>query len=209
MDDLREKYKPNSVKSKNDAVEEQKKEIHQVTSKPAQIRKKSPGRKFLESFISEDVPSIKDYILYDVLLPAFKNTIVDAVTNSIQMIFWGGQRPATNTSRLGGKTYVSYGSYSSVSGNTNRRPLDSSSRARHNFDDIIIDNRGEAEDILSQLVDLIIDYGRASVSDLYYMTGLQSTPTDQKWGWRDLSSAYVARVRDGYMIKLPKAILIN
>ena len=81
--------------------------------------------------------------------------------------------------------------------------------AATDFCDIVLDNRGEAEEILSQLVDLTIDYGAASVSDLYYMVGIASNHTDQKWGWKDLSSAYVARVRDGYMLKLPKTILID
>lgn len=208
--DLREKYKPNSMKSKaEEKTEPSKKEVHQITKTQARIRKKSPGKKFLESFIADDAVNIKDYIIYDVLLPALKNTVVDAVTNSIQMIFWGDKRPSSNTLRSGGKTYVSYGSYSSISSSNNRRDMGAGSRARHNFDDLVLSSRGEAEDVLSQLVDLTIDYGFASIADLYYMTGLQSTPTDQKWGWRDLSTAYVARVRDGYMIKLPKTILIN
>lgn len=212
MDDFREKYKPNSQKSKLELQTEKEpepKEIRQISTNAARIRKKSPGRKFVESFIADDAKSIKDYILYDVILPAFKNTVVDAITNSVQMIFWGDTKRPSNTTRNGGRTYVSYGGYSSISSQNSRRPISDISRARHDFDDIILDSRGEAEEVLSQLVDLTIDYGRASVSDLYCMVGIQSNHIDRKWGWTDLSTAYVARVRDGYMIKLPKTVIID
>lgn len=211
VQELREKYKPNSNKSKQiqEDIQPDKREAPKlVATSGVRIRKKSPGRKFLESFIAEDAVSIKDYILYDVLLPAFKNTVIDAVTNSIQMVFWGENRRPGNSSRMGGRSYISYGNYSSGSPAV-RRDTISQASARRDIDDIILASRGEAEEVLSNLVDLTLDYGRAAVSDLYYMVGLQSTHTDQKWGWKDLSSAYVERVRDGYRIKLPKVIAIN
>lgn len=208
MADIHDLYKPNSFKSKLEektTVQESKPEIHQVASSSARIRKKSPGKKFVESFIADDARDIKNYVIYDVLLPAVKNTIVDAITNSIQMIFWGETRRPNNSSRSGGRSYVSYGNFSSAAPvNRNINPRD-----RYSIDDIILDSRGEAEEVLSQLVDLINDYGRASVSDLYYMVGLPSNHTDQKWGWRDLSSAYVSRVRDGYILKLPRIVTID
>lgn len=207
MDDIHELYKPNSLKYKSESTEEKKddkRKIRQVSSSPARIRKKSPGKKFLEAFISDDIDDIKDYIIYDVIVPSIMNTVLDTVTNGIQMLFWGDKGRKPNISRSGGKTYVSYGSYSS-----DKRSMDNISRARHNFDDLVLDSRGEAEEVLSQLVDLTLDYGHASVSDFYYMNGISSTPIDQKWGWKDLSNAKVERVRDGYIIKLPRAVLIN
>ena len=81
-----------------------------------------------------------------------------------------------------------------------RREPSLRNRSRHNFDDIILDSRGEAEEVLSHLVDLVDDYGMASVADLYDLVGITSNFTDNKYGWTNLSSASVSRVRDGYLI---------
>ena len=33
--------------------------------------------------------------------------------------------------------------------------------------------------------------------------------TDNKYGWKDLSSASVSRVRDGYLLNLPRTVLLD
>ena len=75
--------------------------------------------------------------------------------------------------------------------------------------DIIIENRGEAEDVLSRMDELIDQYGLVSVADLYDLVGINGNYTDNKYGWFNIRTASVVRVRDGYMIKLPKAVPLN
>jgi hypothetical protein len=48
-----------------------------------------------------------------------------------------------------------------------------------------------------------------SVADLYDLVGVTGNYTDNKYGWTDIRSASVIRVRDGYMLKLPKALPLN
>ena len=75
------------------------------------------------------------------------------------------------------------------------------SRARHDFDDILFESRGEAEDVLSHLVDLTIDYGVASVADFYDLSGIESQFTDNKYGWTNLRDAEVTEsMRDAYRV---------
>ena len=57
--------------------------------------------------------------------------------------------------------------------------------------------------------DLIETYGLVSVADFYDLVGVTGDYTDNKYGWTDLRNANVIRVRDGYMIKLPRALLLN
>lgn len=54
--------------------------------------------------------------------------------------------------------------------------------------------------------DLIDTYGMVSVADLYDLVGINGSYTDNKYGWTHLRSADVQRVRDGYLLKLPKAL---
>lgn len=48
-------------------------------------------------------------------------------------------------------------------------------------------------------------YGVVSVADMYDLCGMTCNYTDNKYGWKSLARADISRVRDGYMIKLPKA----
>ncbi len=70
----------------------------------------------------------------------------------------------------------------------------------------IFASRMDAEEVLTTLEDMIDQYGSACVSDLYDACG-QTTSNYQlnKFGWTSLATASVVRVRDGYMLKLPKA----
>ena len=82
-------------------------------------------------------------------------------------------------------------------------------RTGYDFDDIILDSRGEAEDVLSRMDELIDNYGIVSVADFYDLCGITGSYTDNKYGWTDIRSAQVVRVRDGYKIKLPRALPLN
>ena len=66
-----ENYKPNSHKAKEEASKNvPEKKIEKVISGTAKSKKKSEVRKLTDVFISEDVDSVKSYILLDVLVPA-------------------------------------------------------------------------------------------------------------------------------------------
>ena len=75
--------------------------------------------------------------------------------------------------------------------------------AKHDFDEIVLDQRAEAEEVIDRLYDVVSRYESATVADLYDLVGLPSTHTDHKWGWTDLRGAGVSRIRDGYLLDLP------
>lgn len=68
----------------------------------------------------------------------------------------------------------------------------------------IFATRRDAEEILNYMGDLIDEYRFVTVADLYDLIGVSGNYTDNKYGWTDISNAEIVRVRDGYMIKLPK-----
>ena len=86
------------------------------------------------------------------------------------------------------------------------RPARSRGRYGYDYDDIILDTRKEAEEVLDRMDDLIDTYGVVSVADLYDLVGISGNYTDNKYGWTNLRNADVQRVRDGYLLKLPKAL---
>ncbi len=216
-------FPSNSHIRRSEARQEVKKETEPEVKKVSKIitgkvitRKKSLGKRFIEAFIGDDAGgSVGGYILYDVLVPAIKNTLSDMVKGGTEMLLFPGEnRSGSRTSRDRGKSYVSYNSYGGRDRDRDRdrdrgRDRSSQNRARHNFDDIVIGSRGEAEEVLSNLVDLTVDYNQATVADLYELVGITGNFTDNKYGWTDLRSASVSRVRDGYLLNLPKCILLD
>mgnify|MGYP001416152967 FL=1 len=202
-----EEYKPNSHKYKEDQKRStlEKKKVEKVIAGTVKSKKKSEIRKFTDVFISEDIDNVKSYILLDVLIPAIKKAISDIVTNGIDMILYGetGKTKSYSTA-----SKISYRSY--YDGRNGRRDYSTiRTKIGYNYDDIILDNRGEAEDVLLRMDELISTYGLVSVADLYDLVGITGNYTDNKYGWTDIRSASVIRVRDGYMLKLPKALPLD
>ncbi len=203
-----EDYKPNSHKSREvqkDKPVEERKKVDKVVTGIVKTKKKSEIRKFTDVFISEDISNVKSYLLTDVLVPAIKKLVIDTVTDGINMILNGGTgrgHRGTNAS------YVSYRQYSDQR-DSNRHGNESRGRSGYNYDDIILESRGEAEDVLSRMDELIDIYGTVSVADMYDLVGKTCNYTDNKYGWTNIRNAEPIRVRDGYMLKLPKALPIN
>jgi len=202
-----EEYKPNSHKYKEDQKRStlEKKKVEKVIAGTVKSKKKSEIRKFTDVFISEDIDNVKSYILLDVLIPAIKKAISDIVTNGIDMILYGETGKTKSYSTASKVSYRSY--YDGRNGRIDYSSI--RTKIGYNYDDIIFDNRGEAEDVLSRMDELISTYGLVSVADLYDLVGITGNYTDNKYGWTNIRSASVIRVRDGYMLKLPKALPLD
>lgn len=196
-----ELFKPNSHK-----YHEEQKDIHKVVSSPVITRKKSPGKKFREIFLADDTDNVKTYVFYDIVVPAIKNTISDVIGSAVEMFLFG----ETKASKQNNKplTYVSYNSYY---GNKPARQITNrySHATVNDPRDIILTSRAEAEQVISNLVEIISVYGSATVADLYDLVGITGSYTDNKYGWFDLGGANTRKVREGYLLDLPKATLLD
>lgn len=197
-------YPPNSDKSKLGETDEKK--VHRVTSSEPIRRKKSLGKNFKKTFFGGDARGAMQYVVFGVLIPAAKDALADAGAQGIERLIFGDSRRKGPMQRPSGpQGYVSYNRYS-MGGQPAQEPRSISRRARaqHDFEEIILTSRQEAEDVIDNLFNIVSRYDAATVSDLYELVGLESTHTDQKWGWADLRGAGVARVRNGYLLDLPE-----
>lgn len=197
-------FVPNSNKfkeeQKNKLVERKdRKPISKVTKGKVKVKKKSELHKLADTFISEDVAKVKSYVIGDVLIPAIKKAISDIVTNGIDMILYG----ETGHSKRSSSSRISYSKYYDDR-RDDRRSSTSASRSRYDYDDVIFETRDEAKEVLERMDELIDLYGVASIADFYDLAGITGNYTDNKYGWTNLASADVVRVRDGYTIKLPR-----
>lgn len=201
-------YPPNSHKYKEEQknAPSEEKRVQKVVKTPVKT-KKNEVRKLADIFISEDVSSVKSYIFMDVLVPAIKKAIYDIVTNGIDMFLYGGTGKGKSSSSGSKVSYRNY--YEQKNNNGYRGSENTKPRNGFEYDDIIFDNRGEAEAVKQQLQATIGKYGVVTIADLYDMVDLNPPYTSQKYGWMDVSNTEVARVRDGYVLKLPRAVPID
>lgn len=193
--------------------------VERVVTGKVKKQKRGFGKKVAETLCEDDTKSVGSYIIYDVLIPAAKDMLSDMVGGGVDMLLFGERRGGRGRSSRGSSGrggYTSYGSYyrdGSSSKDRGRDPRDRDrgrdisrqGRARHDFDELVIDNRGEAEEVLSKLVDFVVDYEVATVADFYDLVGVTGSFTDNKYGWDDLRGVKVVRARGGgYIIDLPR-----
>lgn len=196
-------YKTNSDASKG--IQEREKVMQIASGKKVP---QSAGRKFLSEFLADDISNIKDYILWDVLLPAVKNAISDTITNGIDMLLFG------QTRTRGSNTVKRITPYSSLYSSSNRvvkyndiqeqQSRKNRGLSGYSYQEVVLASRPEAEDVLAHMRIYLDRYGVVSVSDLYDAVGEVPEMMDTKWGWTDLTGACVQRCSDGYLIRMPR-----
>lgn len=196
---MEQNYKSNSHRSKTEKKStEEKPEVKKVISGNARVKKKSGVVKLAEDFFQDDLKNVGSYVVMDVIIPTIKNTILDVG----ERLLFGD----TGRSRKRGlSNRVSYRDYFDKS-NRNRRHRDEDhSPTRYSYDDIILNNRGDAEEVLDSMQDIIDEYDEVTVASLFDLVGISAQYTDQKYGWTSISDANIVRTRDGgYMIDLPR-----
>ena len=199
---MAEDYKPNSHLAREQQAAEHppiaEKRVQKVVTGEVSQRKKSGLSEAANSFLSSDVNSVKRYILMDVLVPSIKRAISDIVCNGINMLL--GEPNRSKNASAGSK--VSYRQYYQDDRRDYARPR---TQSQYSYDDIVFKNRGDAEEVLYRMEELLERFEVVSVADLFDMAGVSCNYTDNKYGWTDLRDAYVKRVSDGYIISLPRA----
>ena len=186
--------------------EEHKAKVQQIAKGNVTRKKESTASKFKRAFFGEDVVNVKDYVIFDVMIPALKATISDMIGNGVEVLLFGESR---GKRKKKGDNYAGYyRRRDDRDSDGGRRRSVVSDRA---FDDICLDSRAEAEEVISTLSDLAYDYGQVSVADLYDLVGISANFTDEKYGWfkGDLRGATVRRCRDGFLLDLPRATRLD
>lgn len=206
MSDIGKNYPSNSHKAKEkSAPKPAKQKVEKITTGEVIQRKKPLGSRISEMFTGEDMRSVGSYLLMDVGIPALKNMLSDLVSQGVERWLFGESRPRSS-SGYGRSRYTSYDKMHSsrLVSRDEPRALSSRARATHDFGEIILETRVEAEEAIDKLRLMIDQYDVTTVSDLYDMVGITGEFTDDKWGWTDLRHAGTRRVRDGYLLELPR-----
>lgn len=207
-------YNPNSNKflTKDKPTEEEnlgKKKVDKVVSGSVKTKKKSSLSKFADTFIEEDKDTVVGYLLSEVLIPSFKKMVSDTIKTGIDKMLYGDAEVSRSNSPASKISYSKYyNDKSSYSRSSSTTPV-SNRRDTYEYNNIVLETRGDAEAVLMGMDDIIAKYEIVSVADLYDLVGIAGSYTDYKYGWTDIRSARIERVRDGYVIRMPKALPLD
>ena len=197
-----------NFQKKTTAKKERSKLSSVVTTGKVEAKKPSIKSKLADVFLSEERGNVGQYLIFDVLIPAIKDTVRNLGHAALDRSFYGGSRRYTDQSRTG-STY-NYSSYykPNYSQPQQNQPSDRYAHVNREgvfrFDTIEFGMRAEAQEVLDCLVMRIVDSDYATVADLYDLIGRTADFTMERWGWYNLDTAYVTNVRGGFVIRLPK-----
>lgn len=186
--------------------------LEQIITSGVTQRKRPLTRRFMETFVGGDARGTLMFVVGDILVPAAKDMMAEAFTQGFERMIFGESRSGGRRSSFRGPGPTNYNSYSRPGpgrgiGRERDEPREMSRRGRatHEFDEIILDSRAEADLVLQRLEEHIEEYEVATVASLYELVGITSQHTDGKWGWDNLRDARVERLRGGgYLLDLPK-----
>lgn len=168
------------------------------------MKKESRASLFFKSIIAEDIASVKTYVIKNVVVPSFKKLCDEMITQASHHLFGVYTTPpAVGGDRFGNPGYVSYGAVSTAPW------MPTPTQQQMNlatYGTVLYQTEDKAKEVLAQM-DLVMEqYKVVSVLDLYDLSGLTSTPNDNKYGWTDIRSAQVVYTPQGWTIRLPKPI---
>jgi hypothetical protein len=218
---MQEEYPSNSRRPPRDVPLEEAKTpipveqptLEKVVTGKVMRKKKSFAARLKATFFSNSdgagvVESTLSYVFVEVIVPAIQDIVINSITQGIEKAIHGEVRspgrPSTRGS-AGARHHTAYNrptiSYGPAATRPTRPPIHQPSSEE--IDDVVVDTLVDAQFIAERLCDTVENYHVASVARLNELLGTSSTPTDHRWGWTDLSTLSIRRVRHGYRIVLP------
>src|SRR5690625_2417555 len=196
----------------------EREKITPVLEKKPEKRKKGLMERLIVGFLGPDgLPGIGAYLNEEIILPSIKNIIVEAVTSGINMAVFGDHsRPSSRPTVQNRTVYRPETDYASRNTRTSRytsaRPEPSKRgpemirSVKYGVDEYPIENRMDANNVLTMLHEYADRYDYVSVADYYDLLGVKSVYTDHNFGWsfEEILKAVVTPLRGGgYIINLP------
>lgn len=156
--------------------------------------------------LAREVRNIGNSLFAEIVMPAIKSAVVDFFSNGVNMMMFGSDsQPRRGQPRSYNKQYRER----RRSGGRQRSPNRRIERTQEVFEDIFFDRRDDAQLVLGRMMELVADYGQASIGDLYSLVGLASNITHEGWGWDDLSRVRVHYSSEGYVVDFPEPEYFN
>lgn len=188
-----------------------------VVDGPVQTKKRGLVRRATDVIFAGDRGTVGDYLIFDVLIPAARDTISSIFQNGIDILLYGSPSYSGNTrSRraYGGRTDYRSASMSRVRNLAQKRASEASygySVERFDFEDVLM-SKYEAQEVLGEMRERAAECNYVSLAEYYSLCGHSYDYTMRRYGW-DVDDLYHVHVKRGgraadgtelYFIPLPR-----
>lgn len=201
-------YQGNSRNQKDKEKKKEAEPLDPVVTDSVLVKKRSWGRRAKDMIIEMDVKSVSKYVFLGVLIPAVKNMMFDAGTETMRRMMFRDPRGPQGSHGIGSGTRYNYQTpvsrpYSQPPSRYGP-PNDPGPRvARYNRDDIILVDRNDADLVLERMHDVLEQVEVVTLRDLNELINRPATYVDENWGWTDLRGSRITNIREGYLLELP------
>lgn len=199
-------YPNNSFLARSAPAEEKgaEKELRKpVVTEGVKVKKKPLSKKLSDAIFGEEVDSVKDYLIFDVLVPGIR----DAVCDSLR----GGTR-YYNRNRRGdivSSTFDYVGRYLDPVAPNRRQSQIRRETRKPSLDSLIFQREEDAEAVIAELSDIFETEGCVRLADLYRAIGTSSDYTDERYGWTTMRGIRTIAMRDGIKLVMPRMELLD
>lgn len=154
--------------------------------------KRPIGHTFRKIFFGGTAQDLVQGVINDILIPAAKDMVTEAVTQSIHRAIYGENAPQS-TRRYGSPVHRASGyqqtNYAQryAQNSTARQPeerLRQRTREEQDPSRVTIPTRMQAMEVRGSLLHMIEEYGSVSIQEFYEYVGLDLQVTDGDWGWK-------------------------
>ena len=196
----------NSQRARAEKVQPpQREKLKPIVTTSVIQRKKPLSKRVMETFVGGDARGTMMFVVGDILVPAAKDMLAEALTQGFERMIFGESRNSGRRSSFSAPRNYNRMSHNRPPMREDPRELSRRARVNHEFDEIILDTRAEAELVIDKLDEQLAEYDVVTVATLYDLVGISSQHTDGKWGWDSMEGARVEKLRGGgYLLNLPK-----
>lgn len=164
------------------------------------VSKKSKG--LFGGFIDkQDIIDVGKTLWEDNFLPDLKKGLFTGIMTLVEAAIYG--EVTGRFSRTGGR--VNYNSFSSNRNTSNNNYKKGNYRSRYDVDEIVFDQRIDADSVLDAMSEQVERYGCFTIADYYQACRQPHEYTDNNYGWYDMRGIQIVHLAGGgWTIDFPK-----
>ncbi len=181
------------------------------------VRQKSHLDKLAEVFLPEDLDSIGNRIVQNVMIPAILKTAGDILVRSIDMIFGTNYSGVNNAQPQPSSSPSNWTGYRQQSTPVNSQPMGITQiipvrSGVYDYSDVRFKSIQDAQTVLNNMRSVLQNTGMVSVGAYLNFANAKTIPEDFNYGWTNLTKVSVQNTGDAnypYRMILPAPIAIR
>lgn len=181
-------YPSNPPRQQTAPIEATEVEVIEKPKATLMPQKQSIWRRIFNILIVGSWEDVRTHVIHKVIIPAFKNSVVQSIKDSVDIFASGSVKPRSPVT--GGTIF----NYSGISANRRLSAPQQNDlaiqRARSRGEAVTLkfDSEAEVDNTIDFLGEHIAEYdGKVTVADLYAEVGISSEHPETAYGWRSIA----------------------